>query len=161
MARWITYKGKHLLVDDDGQIVSNKKTKLYHTSNAKFNEFDNIYADSSFFEGNYGQGHYFFDDKEQSLGYGGYHKYQYEVEVDTSNFLHIKDDMGMLGQKEYYNELKKRGYQEGQNINKREFMLDQGVPGIIIEHQKPGFKKWNEYVVLDGKTIKITKRNEL
>lgn len=25
MARWITYKGKHLLVDDDGQIVKQKK----------------------------------------------------------------------------------------------------------------------------------------
>ena len=162
MARWVTFKGRHLLIDDDGNVVSKnkeKKTKLYHTSNFMFDKFDNEKADSSFIEGNYGTGHYFFDDKEQSRGYGGYHKYQYEVEVDTSNFLHIKDDMGVLGYKNYQNELSKRGYTENQN--KREFMLSKGIPGLVIEHQKEGFKKWNEYVVLDGKTINIIKRNKL
>ena len=151
-------KFKNKKEENKNQIETNKKI-LYHSSNFDFNEFDDEKADSSFIEGNYGPGHYFFDNKELSDGYGAYNKYHYEVEVDTKGFLHIKDDMHMLGQKNYKDELNKRGYNGEEN--KRKFMLKNNIPGLVIEHKKYDGKVWNEYVVFEGNKIKIKNKSKL
>lgn len=159
---WRTVGGRRIFIVDGEDLNKamkdsgkfGKKT-LYHSSNSSFNEFDNEKADNTFMEGNYGTGHYFFDDKSISDGYGAFNKYHYEVEVNTKDFLHIEDDMRMLGYKNYKEELTKRGYKSG---NKRKFMLSKGVPGLVIEHKKDDGKVWNEYVVFEGNKISIKKR---
>jgi len=154
MERWVTWKGKHILVGDDGKIVNNKKT-LYHTSNSDFNEFDDKKAMSSTMQGTYGAGHYFFDDKEISDSYGAFNKYQYEVEVDTSNFLKVEQPTAdkWSSQKEFHNKLNKMGWdkQEGES----NFLKRKGVNGVIIVHKRPDNTTWNEYVVYNGKNINI------
>lgn len=50
MARWITYKGRHLLVDDDGKIVNNKKqfnltdNNINEIISESISEWDDDYA---------------------------------------------------------------------------------------------------------------------
>lgn len=163
---WRTIGGRRVFIVNGQDLPTAMKNSgkfgkkiLYHSSNANFNEFDDEKADNPgkyFFEGNYGPGHYFFDDKEISDGYGAYNKYHYEVEVDTSKFLHIEDDMHLLGWKNYKEELNKRGY-DGEE-NKRKFMLRNNIPGLVIQHKKDDGKVWNEYVVFEGNKVKIKKK---
>ena len=129
-----------------------KKKKLYHNSNHDFNEFDNKMPRKAILGGQYGYGHYFFDDKELSEGYGAYSKYEYEAQDNVKNWFEINE-------KEFNSTLNKMGY----NYEKDDianFLQKKGYEGSIIKHKAPSGKEWNEYVIYDAKNIKIiNKRN--
>lgn len=130
-----------------------KDEKLYyHTSNSDFKEFDNSKPRQAILGGQYGYGHYFFDNKEISDGYGAYSKYQYQAKLNVNKWFNSNE-------KEFRNKLDSIGY----NYEKDDianFLQAKGYEGSKIEHTKPNGEKWYEYVVYDSKNIKIINKKE-
>ena len=130
-----------------------KNKTLYHTSNHDFTEFDNAMPRKAILGGQYGYGHYFFDDKGLSDDYGAYSKYQYEVKTDVKNWFKSSE-------KNFDSEIRSMGYNwEQDDIAK--FLQSKGYEGSIIEHTNNAGKKWYEYVIYDSKNLKIVNKREI
>ena len=157
--RWVTLKdGRRILINDymNDKIRSKSKKEnekiYYHTSNHNFNEFDNEMPRKAILGGQYGYGHYFFDDKEISDGYGAYSKYQYQAKVNVKNWFKSNE-------KDFNGNIRKLGYNPEKD-DVANFLSKKGYGGSIIEHTNANGKKWYEYVVYDGKNIKIINKKE-
>lgn len=155
--RWVTLKdGRRILINDYMNDKIRKQAKkeeekiYYHTSNNDFTEFDNRMPRRAILGGQYGYGHYFFDNKEISDGYGAYSKYQYQAKINASNWFKATE-------KDFNIKLQNIGYNwEKDDIAK--FLQGKGYEGSIIEHINPKGEKWYEYVVYDSKNIKIVNK---
>lgn len=152
---WFTRGGKHIPITNEhmnNYIRSKGEKKYYHTSNSDFKEFDNEKPRRAILGGQYGYGHYFFDDKKISDDYGAYSKYQYEVKINVKKWF-------KSAEKDFANKIRKMGYNyEKDDIAK--FLTKKGYDGSIIEHTNNSGNKWYEYVVYDGKNIKIINKRE-
>lgn len=158
--KWITKNGVHIPITNN--YMNNKIRKsvkkednktYYHTSNHDFNEFDNEKPRKAILGGQYGYGHYFFDDKEISDGYGAYSKYQYQTKINVNNWFKAEE-------KEFDKKIRDIGY----NYEKDDvanFLMGKGYGGSIIEHTNAKGNKWYEYVVYDGKNIKIINKRKM
>ena len=134
-------------MNDKIRNKSDKEKIYYHTSNSDFTEFDNEAPRRAILGGQYGYGHYFFDDKEISDGYGAYSKYQYQVKLNVNKWFKSSE-------KNFDKEVRDMGYNWEQD-DIANFLQAKGYEGSKIEHTKPNGEKWYEYVVYDSKNTKI------
>lgn len=156
--RWVTIRGHRVFIKNTNDYMnqkirnskSNKDRIFYHTSNHDFTNFDNAMPRKAIMGGQYGYGHYFFDDKDISSDYGAYSKYQYEVKANVNNWFEAPE-------KEFDKKIRDMGY----NYEKDDianFLQSKGYEGSIIEHINASGKKWYEYVVYDSKNLKIVNK---
>ena len=160
---WRTVGGRRIFIKngydlptamkESGKFENTKDKVYYHTSNHKFTMFDNTMPRKALLGGQWGYGHYFFDNKELSDGYGAYSRYQYEVKLNVKKWFKAKD-------KDFIPQIRNMGY-NSYNDDIANFLQAKGYEGSIIEHPKLDGSKWYEYVVYDSKNIKIIKRKEI
>lgn len=158
--KWITYRGRRIFIKDkstNGYMnnkIRNSKGKIYyHTSNHDFNKFDNEMPRKAILGGQYGYGHYFFDDKDISDGYGAYSTYQYRVKLNVKKWFNAKE-------KEFPIKIREMGY-NSEKDDIADFLQNKGYEGTRIEHLNANGKEWYEYVVYDSKNIQIIDRKEI
>ena len=92
--RWITWRGRRFLVNDNGNITKNNKDNsemmtLYHGSPYKFDKFDLEKSRYNRHYYNIHEGHYFTDDEEIAREMYGEDGYVYEVKVPKNQVKEV------------------------------------------------------------------------